>query len=111
MIKYKKLPANIQELLPKAARYLQERDDVAFAYFFGSFGKGKPLPLSDVDIAVYLKEKAAPLTLRMRILETGRVIADNTPFVRHQYESLTMREFFDFSRVEKGILERRFSLG
>lgn len=95
------------------------------------------MPLSDVDIAVYLKELAdvrkekmeilgtlidllqtdeidlvilnkAPLTLRMKILENKKVIVDNVPSLRHQYESLTMREYFDFSVREMGILERRF---
>ena len=137
MIKHKKLPANIEDLIPKALTYLQSVPDILFAYLFGSFGRGKQLPLSDVDIAVYLKEptvvqekkmeilgalidilqtdeidlvvlNSAPLPLRMRILESKRVIVDREPFVRHHYESLTMREYFDFSILEKGILKRRF---
>ncbi len=51
---------------------------------------------------------AAPISLRMRIQKTRRVIADNVPFARHAYESLTMRESFDFSVFEGKILERRF---
>ena len=137
MIKHKKLPANIEDLIPKALTYLQSMPDILFAYLFGSFGRGKPLPLSDVDIAVYLKEStvvqekkmeilgalidilqtdeidlvvlnSAPLPLRKRILESKRVIVDREPFVRHHYESLTMREYFDFSILEKEILNRRF---
>ena len=137
MIRYKKLPANIEDLLPKALTYLQSVPEILFAYLFGSFGKGKQLPLSDVDIAVYLKEptvvqekkmeilgtlidilqtdeidlvvlNSAPLPLRMRILESKRVIVDREPLVRHHYESLTMREYFDFSILEKEILNRRF---
>ena len=137
MIRYNKLPANIDDLIPKALTYLQSRPDILFAYLFGSFGRGKQLPLSDVDIAVYLKEptvvqekkmeilgalidilqtdeidlvvlNSAPLPLRMRILESKRVIVDREPFVRHHYESLTMREYFDFSILEKEILNRRF---
>ena len=137
MIRHKNLPANIEDLIPKALTYLQSMPDVLFAYLFGSFGRGKQLPLSDVDIAVYLKEptvvrekkmeilgalidilqtdeidlvvlNSAPLPLRMRILESKRVIVDREPFVRHHYESLTMREYFDFSVLEKEILNRRF---
>ena len=140
MIKYKKLPKNIDSLLPKAIDYLHSRSDIQFAYLFGSFGRGKPLPLSDIDIAIYLKEteglrekrlgilgalvdllqtdeidlvilNIAPVTLRMKILESKRVVADHEPFARHQYESLTMREYFDFSLTEKAILERRFMHG
>jgi predicted nucleotidyltransferase len=137
MIRYKKLPANIEDLIPKALTYLQSRPDIVFAYLFGSFGRGKHLPLSDVDIAVYLKESSdiqekkmeilgtltdilqtdeidlvvldsAPLSLRMKILESRKVVVDHDPYQRHIYESLTMREYFDFSVREKDILYRRF---
>jgi predicted nucleotidyltransferase len=140
MIKYKKVPTNIDALLSRGIAYLQGRQDIEFGYLFGGFGRGKPLPLSDVDIALYLRESVdlrekkmeilgvlmdlletdeidlvilntAPLTLRKKILDSGKVIVDHHPFLRHQYESLTMREYFDFSFLEKGILERRFLVG
>jgi predicted nucleotidyltransferase len=140
MIRHKKLPANIEDLIPGALIYLQSMPDILFAYFFGSFGRGEHFPLSDVDIAVYLKQptavgekrmeilgslidilqtdeidlvvlNSAPLPLRMRILENKKVIVDREPFVRHHYESLTMREYFDFSILEREILNRRFLSG
>ncbi len=140
MIKYSKLPENIEDLLPKTETYLRSRPDILFAYLFGGLARGKPLPLSDVDIAVYLRETVdsfekkleilgkltdlletdeidlvmlneAPLTLRMKVLENKRIIVDNDPFLRHEYESLTMREYFDFSTKEMAILERRFLYG
>jgi hypothetical protein len=140
MIKYSKLPKNIEDMLPKAETYLRSRPDIIFAYLFGGLARGKPLPLSDVDIAVYLRETVdsfekkleilgkltdlletdeidlvmlneAPLTLRMKVLENKRIIVDNDPFLRHEYESLTMREYFDFSTKEMAILERRFLYG
>lgn len=98
------------------------------------------MPLSDVDIAVYFSEDAnlvamkmeilgdltailqtdeidlvvlntAPLPLKIRILQKKKAIADRDPFVRHRYESLTMRSYFDFAKKEKDILERRFLNG
>ena len=140
MIKHSKLPKNIQNLLPLVEEYLKSRRDVHIAYLFGSLAKRRPSPLSDVDIAVYLSEDAdiperkmdilgrltelsetdeidlvilnsAPLTLKMKILENRKILADNSPFLRHQYESLTMREYFDFSITEMSILERRFLHG
>jgi len=98
------------------------------------------LPLSDVDIAVYFSEdvnpaamkmeiladlmdllqtdeidlvvlNTAPLPLKMRILRKKKTIADRVPFARHMYESLTMRSYFDFSKKEMDILERRFLNG
>ncbi len=140
MIKYTKLPENIEALIPLAIAYLQSMPGILFAYLFGSLAKGKPLPLSDVDIAVYLRKDAdlleykmkilgqlidilhtdeidlvilntAPLPLKMKILEKKKVIVDKAPFLRHSYESLTMRKYFDFSIIEMGILERRFIHG
>ena len=140
MIRQNKLPANIEDLIPKALTYLQSMPDILYAYLFGSFGRGKQLPLSDVDIAVYLKESTvvqekkmeilgalidilqtdeidlvilnnAPLPLRRRILESKKVVVDHEPFRRHHYESLTMREYFDFSIKEREILKRRFLSG
>lgn len=113
--------------------------DVLFSYLFGSFAKNSAGPFSDVDIAVYLKgydlsekkldiigrlnsifktdeidlviRNTAPLTLRMKILQNCRILSDNAPFVRHSYESITTRSYFDFATVEKRILERRFFNG
>jgi len=140
MIRYNKLPANIEDLIPKALTYLRSRPDILFVYLFGSFGRGKHLPLSDLDIAVYLKEPMnvqekrmeilgglidvlqtdeidlvvlnnASLPLRMKILVSKKVVVDHVPSQRHIYESLTMREYFDFSIKEKDILYRRFLSG
>jgi predicted nucleotidyltransferase len=58
MIKYQKLPENILKLLPGSIDYLEFHPKVLFSYLFGSLAKGKPSPLSDVDIAVYLKSEA-----------------------------------------------------
>ncbi len=63
------------------------------------------LKTDEIDLVIL---NAAPISLRMRIQKTRRVIADNVPFARHAYESLTMRESFDFSVFEGKILERRF---
>ena len=140
MIKYNKLPHNILALLPKVESCLKLESDIAFAYLFGSLAQGDPKPLSDVDIAIYFSDESdilerklqilgqlmdlletdeidlvilntAPLTLRWKILETRKVLVDNLPFLRHQYESLTMREYFDFSIKEMAILGRRFLSG
>lgn len=140
MIKHKPLPKNIHDLLSKAADYLQSRSDVSFAYLFGTLSKGQGTPLSDVDIAVFLSSSAkkaenkleilgdlsdhlntdevdlvvlntTSLPLRMRVLKSGKVIADNNPFKRHDFESLTIRQYLDFAIKEKAILERRFLNG
>jgi len=126
--------------LPKAKDYLNTHPKVIFAYLFGSFAKGKPSPISDVDIAVYLSEETdatqkkmeilgklielletdeidlvilntASLPLAARIIENKVMLVDKKPFLRHSFESITLREYFDFSRKEMEILQRRYSVG
>lgn len=140
MIKDKKLPENILEILPKANYFLENYQKVIFAYLFGSLAQDKALPLSDIDIAIYLKEGAdfsqekmtilrnlidilgteeidlvllniAPLTLKARIVGNKKILVDKDPFLRHSFESLVLREYFDFSKKEEDIFKRRFSLG
>ncbi len=137
MIRYARLPENITALLPDAVTYLESAPDVVFAYLFGSLAKGEPKPLSDVDIAVYLREDSdemeikmrllgglinrlqtdeidlvilntASLPLQMSIIENRQTIVDKAPFVRHRFESLVMRKYLDFSYLESGILRRKY---
>ena len=63
------------------------------------------LETDEIDLVVLNR---APLALKMKILENKRVIVDKAPSIRHRYESLTMRQYFDFSVKEKAILNRRF---
>jgi hypothetical protein len=140
MIHNSPLPKNIEERLPEAYEYLRADKDILFAYLFGSLARKKSGPLSDVDIAVYCNEGSsfpekkleilgnltsilktdeidlvvlnrAPLPLRMKILECKRVAVDKAPLIRHRYESLTMRQYFDFSYKESFILRKRFFHG
>lgn len=140
MIKNKKLPENILDFLPQVVDFLKNRQKVVFAYLFGSLARDKVLPLSDIDIAIYLKEgvdlnkekmnilqdlidllgteevdlvllNTAPLTLRARIVENKKILVDKEPFLRHSFESLVLREYFDFSKKEEEIFKRRFLIG
>ena len=140
MIKYKKLPENVFQLLPEVVDYLELHPKVLFAYLFGGLAKGKIQPLSDADIAVYLADSlslpdvkldilgklidilltdeidlvvlnTAELPLIMNVLKSKKVIVDRDPFERHIFESLTMRKFFDFSFIESAILQRRYMNG
>ncbi len=140
LIKSTAIPRNIRSLLPLAGEFLSSHPGVEFACLFGGLARREPTTLSDVDIAVYLSKSSkpaktkleilgalmqilktdeidlvvlnsAPISLRGRILKNRRMIADQNPFLRHRYESLTMREYFDFSVLEKMILERRYLHG
>ena len=140
MIKFNKLPENIIELLPEAEDFLYRYPRIIFAYLFGGLSRGPLQPLSDIDIAVYLKKNAdvcesklvilgklmdilqtdeidlvvlnpADLPLIINILKSKKVIVDKEPFSRHVFESLMMRKYFDFSIKETTILQRRYMHG
>jgi len=63
---------NIESLIPQVTAYLKSNPHIIFAYLFGSLAKGKQQPLSDVDIAVYLKQGASVVECKLAIL--GRLI-------------------------------------
>jgi len=66
------------------------------------------LQTDEIDLVVL---NTAELPLKMNILKTKKVIVNNDPFTRHIFESLTMRQFFDFSMIESTILHRRYLNG
>jgi len=132
-----KLPTAIFDSIAKAADYLRNNPHVIFAYLFGSLARGKPVPLSDADIAVFLTEDAtfpkakleildclveiletdeidlvilntASLPLQARIIRYKKTLVDKDPFLRHRFESLILRQYADFSIKEMRIFERRY---
>jgi len=140
MIKFERLPADIRSRLSGARDLLARDENVIFAYLFGSLAAGEPRPLSDVDIAVYLREtrnlaaykldlferlsdalgtseidlvmlNTAPVSLSGRILQRRMVLVDKEPFRRQAYESETLRAFFDFRTKEEALFARRYGIG
>ena len=126
-----------KQIIKTASEYLANRNDVLFAYLFGSHARGRASGMSDIDIAVFIDKPKehkidklqliqelsealetdsldlvylydAPISLVYRILENRIILTDREPLKRHHFESLVMRKFFDFSIFEKTILERRF---
>jgi len=53
----------------------------------------------------------SPISLTGRILQSREVLVDKEPFSRHVFESLNLREFFDFKIKEDSLLSRRYGLG
>ncbi len=134
------LPSNIEKIISRANDALEKHDKVIFVYLFGGLAKGRVSPISDIDIAVYLKDvenlmevkleilsllsealntdeidlvilNSAPLPLRARIIQNKKVLVDKDPSFRCSFESLTLREYFDFSVKEREIFNRRYNLG
>jgi len=67
-----------------------------------------PSVLSELDLVIL---NTAPTSLAGRILQNKRILIDKEPFKRHEYESVTLREFFDFSIKEKSIFLSRYGIG
>jgi predicted nucleotidyltransferase len=140
MIKFERVQEDIEQRLPSVAEALERDRRVMFAYLFGGAAAGKLKPLSDIDVAVYLAgteslaevkldlfEKlsdlfgtaeidlvilnTAPVSLAGRILLNRQVLVDKEPHQRHRYESLTLREFFDFRKKEEALFELRYGVG
>ena len=140
MIKFEKLPVNILSRIPGVREVLSADSRVLFAYLFGGLATGRANPLSDVDIAVYLNEtgglaeyklalfgritdalgtseldlvvlNTAPISIAGRVLQNRQLLADKDPFRRHAYESLTLREFFDFRIMKEEFFARRYGIG
>jgi predicted nucleotidyltransferase len=134
------LPHDIDARLKQASERLSEDPRVLFAYVFGGLGRGERSPLSDIDVAVYLKDgteipqakldligqligalgtddvdlvilNEAPLSLAGRIQQSARILMDNASSKRREYESLIRRMFADFAISEQALLRRRFGLG
>jgi predicted nucleotidyltransferase len=138
MIRFKRIPENIHQKMSSLNNFFLNNPNVIFAYLFGGMVKERPSPLSDVDIAMYVKDTKkldylemfgkiaktlgtdeidlvilnnAPLSLAGRILQGRKVLVDKEPFARHLFESRILREFFDFTVKERDILKRRYGIG
>ena len=140
MIRRKGISADKDTLIAGTREVLQRHAEVIFAYLFGGLAKHDMLPLSDIDIAVYVDRSAnldqekldllgdlmdelrtdeidlvilnvAQLPLSARVLRNNQILLDRDPFLRHSYESRILREYFDFSVKGDAILKSRFSLG
>jgi len=138
MIRFKPIPKDIRERIDSLVELFQSESNIIFSYLFGGLLKARVSPMSDVDLSVYVKNPErldylelfsqisellgtdeidliilndAPLSLAGRILQNRRVLVDKKPFIRHKYESLILREFFDFQIKERDILKRRYGIG
>lgn len=125
MIKRKRIERDISIFLPVLEEKLKEDEDIIFAYIFGGYGKGKINPLSDFDIALFLKENLdffdkkislnslitsilktdevdivilnnAPCLFVMNILKSGKLLFSKDERKRIDFVVKNMKEYFDF---------------
>ena len=138
MIRFKKIPDNIRLRIEILHHFFKKESNVIFAYLFGGLLRERQEPLSDVDVAVYVKNleeldyldlfgriadhlgtneidlvilNRAPLALTGRIMKNRKILVDKNPFLRHKFESLILRQFSDFTLKERDILQRRYGIG
>jgi len=140
MIKFERLPTDILSKIPDVKRILLQDHNVIFAYLFGGLSEGKVKPLSDIDISVYVRDTGnlaeykislfdrltdslstneldliilnmAPVSIAGRILENKLILVDKDPPIRHAYESLTLRKFFDLRVKEDAFFSMRYRVG
>jgi hypothetical protein len=88
------------------AVYLDEAADPVPARLALIGAVTKHLATDEIDLVVL---NTAPTALLGRILQSRRVIADTDPFLRHRFESLTLRKFLDFRVFERRVLDARFA--
>jgi uncharacterized protein len=138
MIRFKKVPEDIRQRIDLLPDLFVEDSNIVFAYLFGGLVRDQRKPLSDVDLGIYVKNikrlnylslfgkisqilgtdeidlvilNSAPISFAGRILQKRKILIDKDPFLRHQYESRILREFFDFTINEKEILHGRYGIG
>lgn len=73
--------------------YFENREDIAFAFLFGSQARGTATRLSDVDIAVYFRpEKRHPIEYEEEVFYGGedKIWADIERFLRREVELLVL---------------------
>jgi len=131
---------DLNRLIERTKRVLAAHPQVLFAYLFGGLARGTSSPSSDIDVAVFIDDRSdltaekldllsdlidnlgtdeidlvllntAPLPLKARVIRNNEILIDRKPYLRHTFESLVLREYFDFSVIEEAILKRRFSIG
>jgi len=73
--------------------YFKTRNDIAFAFLYGSQAKGNATPLSDVDIAVYFSpKKRHPVEFEEEIFYKGEgeIWSDMEQLIKKEVELLVL---------------------
>ena len=135
------LPTDIEGRLASLGHVIAAATpEVDFAYLFGSAATRSRTRRSDIDVAIYVSDRAdafrvrlavahavakhlgtdavdvlplnsLPIAVAGRVLASRRVLLDRVPFARHRYESLTARMFQDFRIHEHRVLAERRARG
>ncbi len=116
-----------EHLIKRIAGVLQSREDILFAYIFGSFSSGQSF--NDIDIGVFIPYgkmqspleleleierelddalripadvriiNNSPLSFSYNVLKSGTVIVDNNSSLRADFEGLICKKYFDYKHI------------
>ena len=56
MIRFKEIPENIGQRIGALSNFFEGESNIIFAYLFGGLLRERRDPLSDVDLAIYLRD-------------------------------------------------------
>jgi hypothetical protein len=131
MIRNKKITHEVKSLFPLLKSALEKEEELIFGYIFGSYGRGHPSLLSDVDIAVYMDERVedrfdkrldlievinsilktnevdlvvlneAPLRIAFQVLKTKRLLFSKNDAKRIEFEVRTIKIYLDTEILRK----------
>jgi predicted nucleotidyltransferase len=82
-----------EDLIRRLRAYFGKRHDIAFSFLYGSYSKGSPFALSDVDIAIYFyPEVRRPIEFERPLFykEEGEIWADLEEIVEKEVELLVL---------------------
>ncbi|MEW6080990.1 MAG: nucleotidyltransferase domain-containing protein [Bacillota bacterium] len=118
-----------QHIVRLIARILETKPGIGFAYIYGSFASGEPF--RDIDLAVHLSDvtgkdsiryeirleteledvlgfpvdvralNMAPLSFRYSVFRHGRLILENEPTKRVEFQARSVKEYLDFAPVRR----------
>ncbi len=63
------------------------------------------LGTGELDLVIL---NTVPISIACRILQNKQILVDKEPYRRHIYESVTLREFFDFKITEDAFFARKY---
>jgi len=120
-------------LVARLSNFLANRDEIVFAYVYGSFLRQKTF--SDIDIGVFLRKpflydplnfelelesalqslarfpvdlrviNFAPPSFVYNIIKESILIVDKEPNMRADFEGITCKKYFDFAAYRKRYLK------
>jgi len=82
--------ALVNRTIRDLSSYFEGRSDIAFTYLFGSFSRGNPGPLSDVDVGVYFFPKGDELEIENAVFyeDEDHIWADLEKICRREVDLL-----------------------